>query len=341
MPNALDTLRPIVTNVIYSAAQDVIDIARRNTHYPYLIDAKLGDTEKAPMFDVDIASRHDTPLYTITIEWKEIAYDLVETDAQHGSPLGQIAQRANDALATAAIPNRHNRRPPLYAESTIGDFIKLEFSTPERAPLIRAAGHVVPPPIFPRTHDLGPIIADFAAHMAASHEAQTVAQIHRALENRHDLLAKWPHLNLTLFIRRVAGICHDDQGFYHPDQPRGNRLSAQRPVASTVLRILARDQEPRNTDYLTVEVQRLVRHFLPDGYNTRSAVRATLSRHDEITWQGRATFGLRKWDTALGPQNMVARRGRASDLIYAFLMEHARRHRGRNRTRPADDQRPK
>ena len=154
MPNALDTLRPIVTNAIYCAAQDVIDIARRNTHYPYLIDAKLGDTEKAPMFDADIASRHDTPLYTITIKWKEIAYDLVETYAQHGSPLGQIAQRTNDALATAAILNRHNRRPPLYAESTIGHFIKLEFSTPEHSPLIRAGGHVVPPPIFPRTHDL-------------------------------------------------------------------------------------------------------------------------------------------------------------------------------------------
>ena len=89
-----------------------------------------------------------------------------------------------------------------------------------------------------------------------------------------------------------------------------------------MLRILARDQEPHNTDYLTVEVQRLARHFLPDGYNTRSAVRATLSRHDEISWQGRATFGLRKWDTALGPQNMVTRRGRTGDLIYAFLMEH-------------------
>ena len=129
-------------------------------------------------------------------------------------------------------------------------------------------------------------------------------------------------MNLTLFIQRVAGICHDDQGFYHPDQPWGNHLNAQRLVASTVLRILARDQEPRNTDYLTVEVQRLARHFLPDGYNTRSAVRATLSRHDEISWQGRATFGLRKWDTALGPRNMVTRRGRTGDLIYAFLMEH-------------------
>ena len=175
MPNALDTLRPIVTNVIYSAAQEVIDIARRNTHYPYLIDAKLGDTEKAPMFDVDIASRHDTPLYTITIEWKEIAYDLVETDAQHGSPLGQIAQRTNDALATAAILNRHNRRPPLYAASTIGHFIKLEFSTPEHSPLIRAGGTRGSSAHFPADPRPGPIIADFTAHMAASHEAQTVA----------------------------------------------------------------------------------------------------------------------------------------------------------------------
>ena len=321
MHKALNTSEPIVTDALQSAARVIVDIIRRNTPFPYLIDAKLGDAENAPMLDTETAAQNNTPLYTIAIKWKDIAGDLIQTDTQRGGPLSRIAQRANDVSARAAILNRHNHRPPLYAEATISNFIKLGFSTPEHSPIIRAAGHVAPPPIFPRSYDLVPIVPDIAAHMAASHERQSVVQILQSLEDRQDLLAKWPHLELALFIERVARIRPDEEGCYRPDQSWGNLLSPQRLVASTVLRILTRDQRPRTTDYLTVEVQRLVGKFLPDAYKTLSAVRAALSRSDNISWQGRSTFGLKTWHTALERQNMASTRGRTGDLIYTLLTQ--------------------
>ena len=198
------------------------------------------NAENGPMLDTETAAQNNTPLYTIAIKWKDIAHNLIQTDTQHGGPLSRIAQLANDVIARAGIPNRHNHRPALYAETTITEFIKLGFSTPEHLPLIRAAGHIVPPPVFPLNHDLGPIITDIAAHMAASHQEQNADLFLPSLEHRQDNLAKWPDLDLTLFIERVAGIRPDEQGFYHPDQPWGNFISAQRLVASTMLRILTR-----------------------------------------------------------------------------------------------------
>ena len=322
MPKALNTLEPIVTDSLFSTARAVIEVARRNTPDPYLIGAKLGDAEKAPMLDAEIALMYDKPLYTIRTRWNKVKDGITRADAQHGNPLAQIAQRANDVIAQAAILNRHNRRPPLYAESTIKTFIQLDCTRPEHSPLIRAAGHVVPPPVFPRTHDIGLISSDVAAHMAASHEPQSVAQIIQSLEDRQDLLAKWPHLDLTLFIQRAMDIGPDTRGFYHPDQPWGSFLSAQRLVTSTMLRIFARNQQPCTIQFLTSEIERLVGHLLPDGYNTRSAVRDAISKSNAVSWQGPSTFGLKEWETALNPQSMATQHGRTGDLIYAFLTQH-------------------
>ena len=321
MPKALNTLEIIVKDTLFSTARTVIEVARQNTPDPYLIDTKLGDAKKAPMLDTQIALMYDKTPYTIGPKWNITVNEITRADAQHGNPLAQIAQRANDVITQAAILNRHNRRPPLYAESTIKTFIQLGCARPEHSPLIRAAGHVAPPPIFPRSHDIGPISSDIAAHMAASHEPQSVAQIIQSLEGRQDLLAKWPQLDLTLFIQRTMGIRPHQRRLYHPDQPWGNFISAQRLIASTMLRILTRDQLPRTTDYLIVEIQRLVGKFLPDGYKTLGAVRATLSRSDNISWQGRSTFGLKTWHTALERQNMASTRGRTGDLIYVYLMQ--------------------
>lgn len=89
-----------------------------------------------------------------------------------------------------------------------------------------------------------------------------------------------------------------------------------------MLRIFTRDQQPRNTEYLVSEIERLVGHLLPDGYNNLGAVRIFASTSDEVSWQGLSTFGLREWDTAIVPQNMAHRRGRTGDIIYSFLMQH-------------------
>ena len=318
MPKAPE---PIVTDNLGSAAREVVEAVHQNTTFSYLMAAKLGDADNGPMLDAETAARNDTPFYTIAIRWKDIVQDLIKTDHQHGNPLHTIARRANDIIARAAILNRHNRRPPLYAEATIKEFMQLGLSTPQHSPLIRAAGHVTPPPVFPLNHDLAPIVKDIADHMARSAEPQSVVQILQSLERRQKELDRWPQLDLPLFILRTAGIRSDDQGLYYPEQPWGALLSPQRLVTSTVIRIFKRDREPRTTAYLVTETERLAGQFLPMRYNTLAAVRATTSKSDEISWQGPSTFGLREWDTALGARNMSSPRGSTADVIHAFLMD--------------------
>ena len=321
MPDAPNTLNPIVNDTLFST-QEVIQLVRSNTLYPFLLDAKLGDAYNGPMPDTDTALNHDTPLVSIGGKWARITSALAQTDQQHGNPLAQIAQRANDVMAQAAIINRHKQRPPLYSESTLKTLIELDFVAPEHSPLIRAAGHLFPPPIIPPSQGIDSIITDIAAHMARSHAPQSPDQILESLKHRQDTLAKWPQLDLPLFIRRVADIRPDDQGLYHSDQPWSSFISAQRLVASTMLRILARDREPCTTQFLTSEIERLVGQFLPNGYNTVNAIRNFVHTSDEVSWQGLSTFGLKEWESALDPQNMALPRGRTGDLIYAFLMQH-------------------
>lgn len=320
MPDAANTLKPIVAEHIGSCAQAVIKSVRRNTSFPYLIDAKLGSAEQAPLMDAETAVRAETPQYTIAGKWKEVLQQLCETDAQQGSPLRTIAMRANTIITKAGILNRHNRRPPLYSEPTIAAFVQLGVATPEHSLLIRAAGEVVPPPFFSLKDDLTPIIKDIAAYMARSNEPQSPAQIIHSLEHRRDLLAKWPDLDLALFIQRTTGIQPDDQGAYHPEQLWGRFISAQQLVTNTVLHIFARDGEPRSTDYLVSETERMVGQFLPEGYKTLAAVRGTIRKSDDISWQGPSTYGLREWDTAVEPQHVTRRRNNTGDLIHAFLL---------------------
>lgn len=146
--------------------------------------------------------------------------------------------------------NRHHRRPALYSESTVATFIKLHAAAPRNSPLIRAAGYVSPPPAIPQGHDVDFIIADIAAHITRSHEPQDTSQILDALYHRRNILANWPQLDLALFIHRVSGILPDLHGLFHPDQPWGNHISTRELVASTMLRIFARDQKPLSMAYL-------------------------------------------------------------------------------------------
>ena len=322
MPDAPDTVHNIVTDSLFPEAQQVIALVRSNIQWPFLLDAKLGDHNNEPMSDTVIAEVHDIPFNSIGRSLATIIHTLSRTDKQHGSPLGKTTQRANDVIARAAIANRHHRRPTLYSESTIGAFIKLGAAVPQHSPLIRAAGYVSPPPAVPRSHNVDFIITDIAAHMARSYGPQSQAQVLQALNHRQDLLANWPQLDLALFIHRVAGIRPDDRGFYHPDQLWGQHISTKRLVANTMLRIFARDQQPRTTAYLASETERLVGHLLPSQYNTTDATRAAAYESDEVSWQGLSTFGLKRWDTALHPQNMVSPRGRTGDLIYVYLMQY-------------------
>ena len=316
-----NTRQPIVTDATFNAAQEVIQTVRQTTTYPFLLDAKLGDANNGPMPDTKIASTYNTALNSIRDKFTRIINALAQTDQKHGTPLAQIAQRANDIMASAAIVNRHKRRPPLYAESTLNTFVKLGFAAQEHFPLMRAAGYVTPPTITPPSHDVDFIIADIAAHVARSHEPQSPDQILESMGDRQGDLANWPQLDLPLFIRRVAGIHPDDRGLYHPDQPWGSFLSGQRLVASTMLRIFARDQQPRTTAYLINEIERLVGRFLPSGYNTINAVRNFAYTSEEVSWQGRSKFGLREWETGLDARNTGNRRGRTGDHIYAFLTQ--------------------
>ena len=322
MPDAPDTRHHIVTDSLFSKAQSVIAQVRRSIQRPFLLDAKLGDHNNEPMSDTMIAEVYDIPFNSIGKFMAQITQALSRTDQQHGSPMAEITQRANDVIDRTAIPNRHHRRPTLYSESTIGAFIKLGSAVPQHSPLIRAAGYVSPPPAIPRSRDLDFMITDIAAHMARSHEPQSPPQILQSLHFHQDLLANWPRLDPALFIHRVAGIRPDDHGLYHSDQPWGQHISTKKLVANTMLRIFARDQKPSTTAYLASETERLVGHLLPQGYNTTDAIRAAAYESDEVSWQGLSTFGLKQWETALDQKTMARPRGRTADLIYAFLIQH-------------------
>ena len=224
-------------------------------------------------------------------------------------------------MAKAAVINRHNRRPPLYSESIIKTFIELGCTEPEHSQVIRAAGYVFPPPTISMDHDIDFIIFDIATHLSRSHKPQNPLQMLDALSHRQDALARWPQLDLTLFIRRVAGINPNGEGRFDPDQPWGTFMGRQQLVANTMIRILSRDRQPRSTQYLTDEINRLVGHLLPDGYNTLNAIRNVTKASDEISWQGLATFGLKAWGADFSVRNKD-RRGRTSDLIYPYLVKH-------------------
>ncbi|MCY4557968.1 MAG: hypothetical protein OXF79_16705 [Chloroflexi bacterium] len=315
----LEHLHPTVTANLLDAAQKVIQRTKQDTPYPFLLDAKLGDANTGPLTDAQLAAAHDTSLSTLN---RRVAYatkTLVRTDQASDNPLAKVAQRVNDFMARAAVINRHKRRPPPYSESTIKTFIELGYAKPEHAPIIRAAGHVAPPPIVSTDHDIDFVIFDIAAHLSRSYEPQCTQQILDALSHRQDVLAKWPQLDLTLFIRRVAGINPNSEGRLDPDQPWGTFMRRQQLVANTMTRILSRDNEPHSTQYLTDEINRLVGHLLPNGYNILNAIRNVTVTSNEISWQGLATFGLTQWETNIAAQD-TGRRHSTGDLVYAFLL---------------------
>ena len=318
------TSRPdtIVTARLFTETQKVITHVRSNDQWGYLLDAKLGDQDNKPMSDNSIAAVHGTPLNAVRTGVARIIDVLSQTDQQYGNPLAETAQWANSIMERAAIVNLHRRRPALYSEATLAAFIKLGAATPQSLPVIRAAGYVSSPPVVPRSHGIDSIIADVAAHMARSHEPQSPARILQSIGHRRDLLNNWPQLDLALFIYRVADILPGKCGFYRPDQSWGKHISARKLVASTTLRILTRDHRPHTTAHLAEEIRRLVGRFLPPQYNISEAVRAAAYESDEFSWQGLSTFGLKIWDTSLEPHDMLGRRGRTGDLIYAYLMQH-------------------
>ena len=326
MPTTTNRTQTIVSDALAASADEVINSVRHNTRYPFLLDAKLGDANAEPMPDTVIADDYDTPLNSIGNKMTRIKTALVRADQQRGGPLAQIAERANDVMARAAIINLHNRRPPLYSENTISTFIKLSCAKPNHSPIIRAAGHVTPPPVVPRDHHVDPIVADIATHLARSPEPQSIEQIRQALRDRQADLDKWPQLDLTLLIRRVADIRPDGHGRYHFDENWSRFLSGQQLVTDTVLRILTREREPRTTTYLVDETEHLIRHLLPDGYNITNAVRNSVYTSELIEWHGPSTFRLVERASSPRPQQGVRRRGKTGKHIHAFLTDNGPAH---------------
>ncbi len=322
MSQAPNTPEPIVTKDLARAAQTVIEYVRRETSYPFLLDAKLGNADSPSKTDRDLALAHSTPPSTISYRWTLIAAAIARADRKHGEPLGQISQRANDFMAAAAIINRHRRHPPVYSDDTIKTFIKLDLATPQQSPLIRAAGHVSPPPIVPLNHEIDFVIVDIASHMARSNDPQTPEQILTALPHRQKELDQWPKLDITSFIRRAAGISLDHTGCYHADQAWGPILSTSELIANAMLRILNREKRPLATKHLASDIERLVGRFLPDRYNTARAIRAAAHASDEVSWQGMGMLGLRKWTNPSDPHDSATRPGRTGNLAYSFLTEN-------------------
>ena len=321
MSTSANSPQTIVTRALAVSAGEVINAVRQNARHAFLLDAKLGDATTAPLTDPQMAAAYNTPLSTAHRRLTKAVAVLVRTNHELGSPLETVAQLANDFMARAAVINRRNRRSPLYSESTIRTLIELGYAAPEHAPIIRAAGHVAPPPVVSTDHDIDFVIADIATHLSRSHEPQSPAQVLKALAHRREALDKWPQLDVSLFIRRVTGISPDTTGRFHPDQPWGKFIGRQQLVENTVIRVLSRDGQPRSIQYLTDEITSLVGHLLPNAYNTRNAIRNATKASDEISWQGLATFGLTQWETSIAAQD-TGRRHSTSDLVYAFLVNH-------------------
>ena len=319
MSDKPEQITPIVTADLLDAAQKVIQRTKQDTSYSSLLDAKLGDATTAPLTDAQMAAAYNTPPSTANRRLTKAVGVLVRTDQELGSPLETVAQLANDFMARAAVINRRNRRPPLYSESTIRTLIELGYAEPEHAPIIRAAGHVAPPPTVSTDHDIDSVIADIATHLSRSHEPQSPAQILKALAHRREALDRWPQLDVSLFIRRVAGIVPDTTGRFNPDQPWEKFIGRQQLVENTIIRVLSRDGQPRSIQYLADEITSLVGHLLPSAYNTRNAIRNVTKASDEISWQGLATFGLTRWETSIVAQD-TGRRHSTGDLVYAFLV---------------------
>ena len=142
MKASSNTYEPIATDALYSAAQEAIRQARSETPHAYLLDAKFGNATTEPTPDTVIAATHQTPPSSLGYRLTQITTALKEADRRLGNPLHEIAGGINDVVSRAAIVNRHNRQPPLYAESTIRVLVKLGFATPPDSPLIRAAGYI-------------------------------------------------------------------------------------------------------------------------------------------------------------------------------------------------------
>ena len=318
MSTSANSPQTIVTHALAVSAGEVINAVRQNARHAFLLDAKLGDATTAPLTDPQMAAAYNTPLSTAHRRLTKAVAVLVRTNQELGSPLETVAQLANDFMARAAVINRRNRRSPLYSESTIRTLIELGYAAPEHAPIIRAAGHVAPPPVVSTDHDIDFVIADIATHLSRSHEPQSPAQVLKALAHRRVALDKWPQLDVSLFIRRVTGIVPDTTGRFHPDQPWGKFIGRQQLVENTVIRVLSRDGQPRSIQYLTDEITSLVGHLLPNAYNIRNAIRNATKASDEISWQGLATFGLTQWETSIAAQD-TGRRHSTGDLVYAFL----------------------
>ena len=322
MNETANALTPIITSSLCSSAKEVIRRARTKTAHPYLLDAKLGNANTGPTPDTVIAAAHQTPPGSLGRRLTRITNTLRQVDQQLRNPLNEIALKTNDIIARAAILNRHNRRPPLYAEKTITVLIKLGFATPEHAPLIRAAGYVYPPPVVSLTCDIDDIMADIAAHMARSQEPQSSDDILQSLSHLQGDLSNWPELDITLFIRRVAGQLPDERGLYHPDQPWGTLIKPPHLVANTVLHILARDQQPRTAKYLIGEIERLAGRHLPVGYNVINAFNNFAYKSGLTTLHGLSTFGLRAWGQHQETHRAARSQGTTIDHIHVFLMEN-------------------
>ena len=118
IPQVTDTLKPIVTRDLASAAHTVIEYVRQETAYPFLLDTKLGDGNSQPETDKELASAHDIPASTVSYGWTLVMAAIARADGEHGNPLGEIPQRANDFMAAGAIINRHRRLPSFHPTTT-------------------------------------------------------------------------------------------------------------------------------------------------------------------------------------------------------------------------------
>ena len=110
MPATHQPSPTIVTPELLAAAESVMQQTLDATEYPATLAGKLGTTETAPLSDPELARQSGGTARDISKQFAIIKGMLLQADRILDAPLATISQRANDAIAAAAIGNRSGRR---------------------------------------------------------------------------------------------------------------------------------------------------------------------------------------------------------------------------------------
>ena len=321
MPATHQPSPTIVTPELLAAAESVMQQTLDATEYPATLAGKLGTTETAPLSDPELARQSGGTARDISKQFAIIKAMLLQADRILDAPLATISQRANDAIAAAAIGNRSGRRRS-YIENTLHTLVRLGLAQPEHLPVIRAAGYAYPPPDNRPNLDLHALVADVADHITKLDEPQTINQILQAISPWDEIVTGQPNLDMEQCISQHARILPNSEGRYSPDQRWGRFLTTERLVRNTVVRVLHRGGRPLHLSDLTREVNATLRRDHRSKRISQLQIQDAIIQSDLLDWDAPLTCRLTEWPerTEHAPETPTART--VTQRIHQYLTQH-------------------